>query len=373
MGRIVTFGGSGGSSTTSPQRRTFWRNGGTERAIKWIYLRSAVGDLSKGGVKPWRRKEKRVDRAPLDGRGGGCRFHLYRGYERGSIASHSRADVQTADAVGRKSKSWRGKLKILNRRKAKSWSKRGRIEEERQKRWNVEQQAMLLSFMERMNTSNAENRALKPKLPKYFAKVERGRRYWELPLYACKGGNTARLAKGPVHSSVSWSSDGKGLGSFCKCTEKGCRELRNNEIGNPTYVCDVNTEMYRLQFSNDRKNGNDSYRELADRSRDLYTRWRESDTMDLEEMMLTEQFVQMVPDDLCVWLKERKPESHRKAAELTDEFVPARRAKNKANSIKKALWGGAKGTEARTHYWKFSSQVRSASYFSWHRGKNIQK
>ena len=59
--------------------------------------------------------------------------------------------------------------------------------------------------------------------------------------------------------------------------------------------------------------------------------------MDLEEMVLTEQFMQMVPDDLRVWLKERKPESQRKATELTDDFVQVRRAKNKANSIKKAL------------------------------------
>ena len=70
---------------------------------------------------------------------------------------------------------------------------------------------------------------------------------------------------------------------------------------------DVNAKTYRQRFRTNRRRGAETYRELADRSRDFYVKWKEASEMGLDEMILVEQFMQAVPEDLRVWLKERKP------------------------------------------------------------------
>ena len=43
----------------------------------------------------------------------------------------------------------------------------------------------------------------------------------------------------------------------------------------------------------------------------------------MEELVSIEQFLLSVPDDLRVWLRERKPESLHKAATLADDYMLA--------------------------------------------------
>ena len=47
--------------------------------------------------------------------------------------------------------------------------------------------------------------------------------------------------------------------------------------------------------------------------------------MSLENLIVMEQFLHCLPEDLCVWLRERKPESPQQAASLADDYVLVRR------------------------------------------------
>ena len=88
---------------------------------------------------------------------------------------------------------------------------------------------------------------------------------------------------------------------------------------------EISEETYRQRFRQDRKKGEESYREYADRLRDHFRRWVASQEIPLEELVSIEQFLLSVPDDLRVWLRERKPESLHKAATLADDYVLARK------------------------------------------------
>ena len=86
---------------------------------------------------------------------------------------------------------------------------------------------------------------------------------------------------------------------------------------------EISEETYRQRFRQDRKKGEESYREYAGHLRDHFKRWVASQEIPLEELVSIEQFLLSVPDDLRVWLRERKPESLHKAAILADDYVLA--------------------------------------------------
>ena len=87
---------------------------------------------------------------------------------------------------------------------------------------------------------------------------------------------------------------------------------------------EINEETYRQRFRQDRKRGEESYREYADRLGDHFTRWVSSQSVPLKELVMLEQFIAGVPEDLQIWLRERKPESLRQAAALADDYALAR-------------------------------------------------
>ena len=43
--------------------------------------------------------------------------------------------------------------------------------------------------------------------------------------------------------------------------------------------------------------------------------------------MILEQFLQCVPEDLAIWIKEKKPESLKQAAQFADDYMTARNQK----------------------------------------------
>ena len=67
--------------------------------------------------------------------------------------------------------------------------------------------------------------------------------------------------------------------------------------------------------------------------------------------MTIEQFIQGVPDDLRVWLSERKPETLRQAAVLADHYVLARKDKGRTPPCKvpvpTQIGGGDRPTDDR--------------------------
>lgn len=43
--------------------------------------------------------------------------------------------------------------------------------------------------------------------------------------------------------------------------------------------------------------------------------------MELRDLIILEQFLQGLPTDLSVWLKERNPTSAKEAAQMADDYV----------------------------------------------------
>ena len=100
---------------------------------------------------------------------------------------------------------------------------------------------------------------------------------------------------------------------------------------------EINEETYRQRFRQDRKKGEESYREYADRLGDHFTRWVASQSIALEQLITLEQFLAGVPEDLRIWLRERKPTSLRQAATLADDYALARKTGQRTNSSRPIL------------------------------------
>ena len=96
---------------------------------------------------------------------------------------------------------------------------------------------------------------------------------------------------------------------------------------------EINEETYRQWFRTDRKKGEESYREYVDRLGDHFSRWVTSQSigLDSEELVKIEQFISGVPEDLRIWLRERKPESLRRAVSLADDYALAHKSNLRVN------------------------------------------
>ena len=94
-------------------------------------------------------------------------------------------------------------------------------------------------------------------------------------------------------------------------------------------------ETYRQRFRQDHKKGKELYREYADRLSDHFVRWTASQSIPLKELIMIEQFLAWVPEDLRIWLRERKPTSLHQAATLADDHALARKScqRNSGRSV----------------------------------------
>ena len=79
---------------------------------------------------------------------------------------------------------------------------------------------------------------------------------------------------------------------------------------------EINEETYRQRFRQDRKKGEESYQEYAHCLGDHFVRWTDSQSIPLKELIMLEQVLTGVPEDLRIWLRERKPASLHQAATL---------------------------------------------------------
>ena len=92
---------------------------------------------------------------------------------------------------------------------------------------------------------------------------------------------------------------------------------------------DINEETYRQRFRSVRRTGTESYAELGVRLTDLFNKWTEvaeGDAKKLAEMVIQEQLVANMPQDLQVWIRERKPSSVKEAAKWADDYIMARQS-----------------------------------------------
>ena len=90
---------------------------------------------------------------------------------------------------------------------------------------------------------------------------------------------------------------------------------------------DINEETYRQRFRSITKGADESYRELANRIKDLGKKWlRQYDTIEkIVEAVVQEQLLNALPQYLRVWVRERKPTTSLEAGQLADDYVQARK------------------------------------------------
>ncbi|XP_047217803.1 uncharacterized protein LOC124866168 [Girardinichthys multiradiatus] len=91
---------------------------------------------------------------------------------------------------------------------------------------------------------------------------------------------------------------------------------------------DINPESYRQKFRSLEVKPDENPRELYARLKELYGKWmqpRGKTIHDIGETIILEQFLRMLSPELQVWIREHKPGSAMKAAELADVFATARK------------------------------------------------
>ena len=124
---------------------------------------------------------------------------------------------------------------------------------------------------------------------------------------------------------------------------------------------EVNAETYRLRFRDNVRKSNESYKMFLSRLSDQLTRWIKATEMDLQELILLEQFVKTLPRDLAVWLREQKPTCATKAAEMADDYEVARKSED-------GVSGSAPSQNPAS-----APQTSSASFFQPQRSKTNQR
>ena len=89
---------------------------------------------------------------------------------------------------------------------------------------------------------------------------------------------------------------------------------------------DINEETYRQRFRSTRKISGETNRELVARLYDLASRWMlgRKTVEELKDLVILEQLLDILPEDVRIWVKERKPKSSMEAGQLADDYMQAR-------------------------------------------------
>jgi hypothetical protein len=90
---------------------------------------------------------------------------------------------------------------------------------------------------------------------------------------------------------------------------------------------DVSAETYRQRFRLETRKPTESYHNFGERVSDLLGRWeRAAEETELRELVLLEQFLQALPKDMAVRVREEKPKTIKEASEMADSYELARKA-----------------------------------------------
>jgi len=94
---------------------------------------------------------------------------------------------------------------------------------------------------------------------------------------------------------------------------------------------DINEETYRRRFREVKPKEKETPVELVIRVRDLAEKWLQGsrDRRAVVDELVKEQFIEVLPDEVRVWVKERKPRTSEEAGRLAEDYRQAR---------KKDLW-----------------------------------
>ena len=90
---------------------------------------------------------------------------------------------------------------------------------------------------------------------------------------------------------------------------------------------DITEESYRQRFRTTRKKNGESSRELVARLDDLALKWLKSckNPAEVRDRIVMEQFLNLQPEDIKVFIRERKPATSEEAGKLADDFLLARK------------------------------------------------
>ena len=107
---------------------------------------------------------------------------------------------------------------------------------------------------------------------------------------------------------------------------------------------DINEETYRRRFRSVKPLDNETPLELVIRVRDLAGKWLKDYRTrgDVVDAIVTEQFVNVLPEDVKVWVKERKPKTSEEAGRLAEDYRQARKTELWSPGPKTAKQGGPK-------------------------------
>ena len=100
---------------------------------------------------------------------------------------------------------------------------------------------------------------------------------------------------------------------------------------------EVSAETYCLRFRSTRRKMGELYKMLLSRQLDQLNRWTQFSGNELKENILLEQFLQSLPTDLAIKLRERKPATAKEAAGGADDYDQAHRGELQCFECRK--WG----------------------------------
>ena len=92
----------------------------------------------------------------------------------------------------------------------------------------------------------------------------------------------------------------------------------------------INEETYRRQFRGAKLRKGETPTEFATRLTDLARRWtKECSSVDeLLDLLVHEQLINSLPEDVRLWVRERKPKTSTEAGALAEDFLQARATEN---------------------------------------------
>ena len=90
---------------------------------------------------------------------------------------------------------------------------------------------------------------------------------------------------------------------------------------------DITEESYRQRFRLVKKKSGESCRELTARLDDLASKWLKSckSAEEVRDKIVLEHFLSMQPEEICIFVRERKPSTSEEAGRLADDFLQARK------------------------------------------------
>ena len=97
---------------------------------------------------------------------------------------------------------------------------------------------------------------------------------------------------------------------------------------------DINEETYRQRFRSAKQKGGETPIELTTRLQDLADKWlKECDSKEkVVDVIIREQFLNTLPEDVRVWVKERQPATSKEAGRLAEDYLQARKATGRLES-----------------------------------------